>query len=317
MLIGFLILNLLVLPVAAESDPVENLIQDEHVTQQPAPASDEELPPMFLFGSADGVKIYSRGTQTLDNAWVCQSLELDEVVQLTRGDPSAAATTVNLDIPRVKTMFEDSCLIRTGDYLMALALGFQKIVSVNRFSIRQQGTGCSRESSLTLWANLEDPLEQEPFLYSTNLDLPEGGNDFRNLDELSEVSEDKTVREHLDGAVRFINEYDVKIYLVNAPNCKYLAHVKRRSVTLEDNGLPNEILLWAQGDEFLQFWIEKVDERNGSGHIRIDGVWDYNGDGLVDLLINADHQKCPYHMLFNGLEKGFEAEEIPNEPCGC
>jgi hypothetical protein len=55
----------------------------------------------------------------------------------------------------------------------------------------------------------------------------------------------------------------------------------------------------------------------GSGHIRIKGVLDYNGDQRIDLLISGDQFKCNYELLFEGIEQGFTPADLPTPACSC
>lgn len=302
--------------LSAEYDALGNLIENEEAESSLIEES-EDLPPMFFFGSQEGVKIYSRGTQSIENSWICKSLELDELIQLSRGKPNQHIININLSIPRVKQMFDEACLVRPGDYVLALMEGQQKAVEMQGFYIKRDAASCFESSPYSLWARVQEALPSSLLLYSTNLDFPEGANLYRPFTDISLMSIDNNLRAHLGSVVRFLDDFDIKVYPVDGPNCKKIAHLSRKKVELDDNDLPNEILLWSQDDEFHEFWIEKVDQRFGSGHIELTGIWDYNADGLLDLLIQGDHRNCPYVILFQGMEKGFEVQELPNEPCGC
>ncbi len=312
----FAILFAVLIPAKAARDPLENLIEEESLGSPPS-TKIEELPSMFFYGNRTGMKIYSPGTGALDNGGVCHSLELEELVQLSKGGAGEFSMDVNLSIPRVKKMFEDACLIRPGDFAVALSPQFQKTVTIKRFSVQRDAGACALGSPYSLWAHFEEFLEQDPLLFSTDLNLPEGFNSFRLFRDIPEVPMNGEVKAALGKATQFLSDYDVRLYPLESTNSKMVAHLRRHQVDLEDDGMFNEILMENAGEGFSEFWVEKIDKKNGTGHIRLEGVWDYNGDGLTDLLISGDHQGCPYQMLFKGLEKGFEAQDLPNEPCHC
>lgn len=311
----FLLISSSFLSQVGANDPLESLIESENKTE--VVEDNSELPSQFLYGDKNAVKIYSPGTRTLSETWVCRGLELDELVQMSRGDSAQTEMEINLSIPRVRTIFEDACLVRPGDFVMALAPGFQTPITLNRFFVRRDVVSCPKESPFSLWGGFEEILEQPPFLFSTNLDLPEGDNSLKFLQAISDVRVDDTIRKALKSKIPFLDDFDISGKPLEDSQVQMLIHVRRRSVEPDDDGLPNELLFALRGDDVEEIWVERVDLRSGSGHIRPWAVWDYNGDGHLDILIEGDHQKCLYQMLLTGGESSFEAENIPNEPCGC
>jgi hypothetical protein len=310
-----LVMVLAILPFVRATDPLESLIQSENKAE--ATEDNAELPTMFLFGDRNAVKIYSAGTRTLTEMWVCRGLELDELVQMSRGDSTQNEIEINLSIPRVRKMFEDACLIRPGDFVMALASGFQTPVTVKRFFVRRDAVHCPKESPLSLWGSFDEILEQSPFLFSTNLDLPEGDNSLKLLNGIADVRVDDNIRKALKSKIPFLDDFDISGKPLEDSQVQMLIHVRRRIVETDDDGLPNELLFALRGDDVEEIWVERVDLQSGSGHIRPWAVWDYNGDGHLDILIEGDHQKCLYQMLLTGGETSFGAEDMPTEPCGC
>jgi hypothetical protein len=96
-----------------------------------------------------------------------------------------------------------------------------------------------------------------------------------------------------------------------------LFHLRRRRVAPDDDGFPNEILLWQKGDKIEILTQEAVDSVNGSGSVNVEAVLDYNRDGFLDLWVKGTQRKCPYYLLYQGGEEGFTPVELPNTPCSC
>lgn len=297
------------------SDPLETMLQSEQQKEVGEPQ--DELPPMFLFGDGSAIKIYSPGTRLGSETWLCRSLELDELVQLTRGHADDLVTDVNLDIPRVRKIFEEACLVRPGDFMMAIGPGEQSAVTIKKFFIKREPVACASDSPYTLWADVEESLESPPFLYSSDLDLPQGSNYFKSVVDMTDSNLTESLKENLSKNIPFLSDFNTRIIQTGLPNPATLVFLTRKVVSDEDDGLPNEALYRLDGDRVEEIWVERVDMKRGSGHVNLQGALDVNGDGLFDLFLMGDHQGCSYKVLLYGSQNGFDAQELPNEPCGC
>ena len=105
--------------------------------------------------------------------------------------------------------------------------------------------------------------------------------------------------------------------MASSPNCTALIRLVREKVDKNDEGLPNELILSIKNNNISVLAQEKVSLQSRSGHIRIIGTLDWNGDGFMDVLLAGDHEGCSYQSLFIGTEDGFDPADLPPDPCGC
>jgi hypothetical protein len=131
------------------------------------------------------------------------------------------------------------------------------------------------------------------------------------------VEIDTTTKKLLKQTVPELADYDIRVASVGAANCDALIFLKRRVVMADDDGLPNEAVLWKHADKIGYVAREQVDSSRGSGHVRLKALIDYNGDGRVDALLSGDQFKCSYELLFEGIEDGFAPVELPAPSCSC
>lgn len=302
-----------VLPV--EKDPMETLIEENKKTVPEE--TEDELPPLFLLGDISGIEIYSPALVGGNLESLCKPAPLDELIEISRGRVQDAETVLNMSLPRVQQLMNDLCLIRPGDDVLALGAGFQRYIRLKDFVIKRDSSFCSTQSPYSLWMSFEEPLDMEPFLFYLGSDLTERPNHFQSEENLTKVPLSSVMKSDLIKQLIVLKEYEITVYKVGFPNCDHIILAKRRSVSPEENELINEGLFWELGGRTELMWVEKVNLRKGSGHIRLDGVWDYNGDGQLDVMLSGDHRQCPYQVLFKGKEAGFEAQDIPHKLCGC
>ncbi len=306
------ILVLVLAPLQASGDDIESLIDTEKVEQEPAPdAGGDDVPPAFLLGDSSSVALYSSSVYGGDPSPICDSFPFDELIDMNDSDPLAEDVVLNMRLPRVKQTVEEACLIRPGDDVLAVGRGRQTWVLIRDFVIRKAPGVCPSDSPYSLTARVDTVLADEPLFYSTDADLKEGENDFR-LIAMSTAS-----RAPLTGVVADIQEYDVRMATVSASNVDAFFHLKRRQLTPEDDGFPNEMVLWQSGDQIQILSQEAVDSVGGSGRLNVEAVFDYNRDGRLDVWIRGDQKKCPFHLLYEGGEEGFIPVDLPNKPCSC
>jgi hypothetical protein len=313
----FALLVLTMAAVRASTDDVESLIEKEKVEEQNPPANrsaDETAPPAFLLGTTDSVALYSSAVYGGDPSPICESFPFDELIDMSNGDPLDEETVLNMKLPRVRQAVEDSCLIRPGDEVLAVGRGSQSWILIRDFVIRRAPAVCPADSPYSLMARLDHELDEAPLFYSTDPDLKEGDNEFAPVHPLAPVP---NATELLRPVVSDMKEYEVRGATVAAANVEALFHLRRRRVTPDDDGFPNEILLWQKGDKIELLTQEAVDSVNGSGSVNVEAVLDYNRDGFLDLWVKGTQRKCPYYLLYQGGEEGFTPVELPNTPCSC
>jgi hypothetical protein len=163
---------------------------------------------------------------------------------------------------------------------------------------------------------LEEPLTEPPVFFTTKADWAEGENRFSNLVE-NKFSNVDDIRNKLSKKIPDFYDYNVTYHRFQAPNVSTIYVLRRKIITLEDDTLPNEMLLWDNGKDVDQLWVERVDQKKGSGHVRVSASFDFNADGLLDLIITGDHTKCVYTQIFEGKNDGFSPIDLPLKPCRC
>ncbi len=304
--------------VSARADEIDSLVDQEKADTDRWMSEPGELPPVYRFGLPGSVEVYSTAADkgNSDNA-LCTGAEFDELIGLTRGNPEDPQTEVNLKLPRVREAMERMCLIRPGDSLTAVGWGWRKEVVVGDFSIRREKPACQDDQAYSLWGNLIEALPEAPVFFTTVPGLDASTFSFRLAGDLAAVSLDAPALKALGGQMKFLEDYEIHGFEAGFPNCDKLIKVERKHVNLEDSSLPNAGLYWQKGDEVGRIWEERVDAERGSGHIKIEGLLDFNSDGFIDLLISGDRFNCPYQILFLGQADGFEPVALPNKRCSC
>lgn len=291
------------------ADPLENLIDGEKKAREEWTEEAEELPPAFLWGDKNAV--------ALNSLLICQPLSFDELIEISQGDPSDKETILNLDIPRVREIIQGACLVRPKDPLFVIGEGNQQRVTFKNFVVRRDRPVCSSESPFSLWGSFDETLKEIPIFFSTTLTWPEGENQYAKEVEQKPLALEGILRQKLAEKVNDQREYRLWTVEKSSSNVERFLILRRATAQLEDDKLPNEILLAETAGEIESLWMERVDISKGSGHLRIEATLDFNGDGLLDLLLSGDHQGCPYRMAFEGSLDGFHPVDLPLNPCGC
>lgn len=296
--------------VHASTDDLEDLIDKERVVNQPQ-SVDDAPPPAILLGDAGSVTIYSSVVYGGNPSPLCEAIPFDELMDLSDGNLRGNETVLNMKSPRIRDALEKACLIRPGDDVFVVGRGIQSWVKLGEFFVRPGRTHCQEDSPYALFGRLEQKLASEPLFYATHADLKEGDNYFQPLHMKPGTSP------LIKQLVPDVAEYSVAQATVSASNVEIFFFLKRRMLRPEEDGFPSEIVLWQKGDRVNFLTQEQVDSVDGSGHLRIEGVLDFNQDGYLDVWLEGDQKKCPYYLLYQGLEDGFAPVELPNPPCSC
>ena len=267
-----------VLALTLHADPLENLIETEKQDREAWEDQGGELPELYLWGDKTGIALEP-----------CDEIPFDELVEISRGKPSAKESELNLDIPRVREALESGCLFRPGDVFMAVGNGEQKHVMIKKLVVR-------RTPGPALWGIFLEQLADDPLFFATHADWIEGPNQAVPLTEQPAIKKDE--------------DFDSATIVLGAPNAERLEILRRRNPTPDDDQLPNEILLRHLNGHVETVWSERVDAKKGSGRIRAGLAMDYNADGFIDLIVTGSHEKRPYRLILEGKEDGFLMKNV-------
>ncbi len=297
---------------SVESDQVESLIESEQKEEKEWVDSEGDLPPVFLNGDQTGIEIYSPALNRSKHSLLCTDVEFDELTGF-NDDPLKPRNQIVLDIgsSAIRESLSLSCLLRPSDEFLAIGPGWQNTVTLDQFVVKQEQPLCPSDPPYSLWVLFKEELPGEPLFFSSDNELPMGANQFRSLEKLAISPLDAGLKSALAKEIEFIDEYKISVYEVEAKNCDHLLVFKRETVGPEDNDLPNEMVLTEEKGNFEIIQMEKVNTTKASGHVEIEGVLDYNGDGWVDLLLQGTHAGCFYRAFFEGQEKGFKKTVFP------
>lgn len=298
-------------------DEVETLINTEELEMESWKDSEGDLPPILMVGDHKAFLAYAAPNERARDPMLCSAIEFDELLELSKDEAMPDEVIVNVKKPRVRDAISDNCLVRPGDPVMAIGPGWQMLVVARDFVVRRERYQCLNDPPSSLWVTFDAELPSEPIFFTTNLQLSEGSNDYKSSNELSISSFTKTIRWAVGAQVQFLDEYEPKVISVSAPNCDHLIHLRKKLVTPNDAELPNEVILTEKDGGVDLLLMEKVDPKKGSGHVVLEGIFDSNKDGKMDLVLKGDHQGCPFRVVFQGLEIGFERLELPYRGCAC
>jgi len=303
---------------AVKPDAVENLITDEQKKVSEWLAQDEDLPQAYLLGDKSGIQVYAEYMESADYEKLCGSLNLDELMGAVRGEDGQEKIPVSIESERVREIIGDSCLVRPKDVLLAVGEGWEIPVTVTGFELRKTQPVCSYDAPYSFWGSFSETLPSEPlFFVSGSSVTAEGTNGFIGAASINRSTVTAEDFRCLEEAIKFIDEYSVVAYEINAPNCEKVFGLKKREIKLEDSGDPGEILLWKKGEKAEILEMEVIEKTAMSGHVNLEGVFDFNGDGFADLWVRGDQNGCVYNLLFLGGETGFERIKLPSRPCSC
>jgi hypothetical protein len=314
--LAFAFTALIALRLGAEvSDPVGSLIDSEKEQEQKWLEEPHEVPPAFLWGDARGVEIDN--PRAIENPTaMCSEIAYDQWLGLADEPSSDGDMRLNTISPRSRDLLSETCLMRPGDRVLAIGEGWQKEMSLNTFVLRKSATPCPEQFPYALWGKFDAPLPDPPLFFTTQLDFGERNNAFAAA-VWSNLASSNTDTAGLRAAVAHTDDYLISISSLSATNVDALYFLERRSVTLEDNDLPYNLLAACKRGQCETLWLERVNERKGSGHLHVVGTLDFNGDGRRDLLLQGDNAGCPYRKIFMGLETGFSPMESPLLACAC
>src|SRR5258708_24205627 len=148
MMLGFITVT----PLAeAWADQLESLIDDQKKAAESWSAVQGELPAVFLQGDRTGVEIYSPAVSGEESSALCEPVEFDELIALSRGDPNASQIVVNTAVPRVHALLDRECIIHPGDHVLEVGPGSQRLVKTSRYVIRREKKVCPNDAPYSLW----------------------------------------------------------------------------------------------------------------------------------------------------------------------
>lgn len=299
-------------------DPMEDLIEEQQKSGSDwmEEIQRAELPPVFLVGSKEQVLIKGTGFNK-ERTGLCDSLEVDELIDLSHGSTTADQFKVNVSLKPAKQALEDGCLIRPDDDLVAVTRGSIQPIHVGAFWVKNEALKCPREVSSSLWMEVEPPLKEEPLFFTTISGLEPMANRYAPASSFTTRPPDDALKEKLRTAIRFIGDFNVSVYEVGDPSLDIIVWLKRVRTEPEDDKLPNEMILGRRGPDLYKVWEEPVDVKNGSGSLVFGSVFDFNNDGLLDLELNGVQGDCPYTLFFRAESKGWTPLATPLPKCQC
>lgn len=293
------------------SDPLERLIGEQRVPTEEWEDGHGELPPALLSGDRTGAELQSDSIRRMDGLALCEPMAFDELVLLSRGDPAALVTHLNTDLPRVRKILEQACLVRPGDELLAVGPGEQQIRAIAGFTVRSEPVRCPTDSPYSLWAEFDAPLPFDPLFLTADTAMESGVNGY----EPPEFHTAESLRRAIRTEISFVDDFELHGATVTSD--LILVHARRREIRYEDRNLPNQVLLSVGPAGADTVWIERVDPEHGTGQFSVLGLFDFNRDGFPDLHVAGTHQECLYDVFFEGSLDGFRPVPTPRKPCRC
>lgn len=298
-------------------DSLESLIEKEQKAVKEWAEEAEELPPAMLIGDRTGVELYSAITNRGKGNALCEPLPFDELIELSRGKPSGRETVINTDLPRVRELLQDACVVRPGDYFLAVGAGRQARVPIKRLVIRRDRASCPQDSPYSLWGAFATALDDDPIFFLSGEDVPEGDNGFLSVLEQPIPGGTTGLKAGWPRGIGDARDYDAWQVAFGTSTADRLVVLRRKTVSLDDDGLPNAALLIERDGKTEMLFMERVDVKKGSGHLQPACFIDYNKDGLTDLIVTGDHAGCPYILVFSGSSEGLKQSDFPQKPCKC
>lgn len=308
---------LLLVPSALRAaDALGKLIDKEQKEKAAWTETDGDLPPAYLWGNSSAVEIYNPLDQLKTGNPLCQQVPFDQLIDLSSGSASANEIVINTDLPRVRALLEDTCLTRPGDTMIAIGEGRQVPAKLDKLIVKREPQLCPTQEPYSLWAGIKHDLQGWVLFLTTDDTVKEGDNQWRLLTE-ERAQPDTALKNWFEANVKNLTDFSAFQIPMGAPNCSDLFVFRRRSVTPDDDKLPNEIIVTLRDKTYETVWMERVDQANGSGSLQVHSALDFNKDGFVDFIVYGSHQKCPYQMVFKGTPTGFEALDLPIKSCAC
>jgi|GEM_PF-6682796 len=300
-------------------DNIETLISNEKRQIESWMKGDEEepLPPAFFLGDENNIELYSDMVAEKWTSPLCELLQLDDLIPLSGGNLEQEKVRVNFTHPRVREKFSEGCYIRPGDLFFAITQGGNFVINLQDFFIVNSRLRCHEVSPFLLTATFSGPLKDQPLFFSTDLNVKEGPNQFKPSSSLASVPLRPEISSKLKALIPFFEEFEIRVIDIKAANVDQILHLNRKSISLDDVGLPNEILFWVKGDKVEEMVQETVEKEAQSGHVKVVGSLDYNQDGRADLIVDGDQGGCPYRLMFEGQEEGLILIPLPNRICSC
>ena len=296
-------------------DSVGDLINTEKQSYQDWLDAADEPPAAFLSGDSSSAELYSPAFPSSDGL-LCSSLEADELIELSGGDPQAPETALNLELPRVRDAIGESCLVRPGDRLVAVGRGWKLERTVSAMVVRREKAPCPDDSPYGLWGTLDEPLPEAPLFFTTDPAL-QPGSDFWIPKEGLEPSAFSAAGPTLNALVPIPEDYDLRAWKMPGVSTATLVLLVRRQIEDRDDGLPSVALGLAGPAGVTALWIERVDQTAGTGSFDVDGVFDFDSDGRFEIAISGFHQRCPYQTVLRDHGDGWAPLDIPLRPCVC
>jgi hypothetical protein len=232
-------------------------------------------------------------------------------------EATAPEVELNFSIPRLRDLFEDACLVRPRDEIMAVGPGWQRSVMIKQLVLRREVNRCGNETH-GLWGVFKERLEKPALFFTTDLDLPEGPNGFVDASSRPAVSPTPSDLAAMAADNIEVTDFRTELWESDASTAAFrVARLSRKQVSLDDDRLPNELLVSVHDGRARTIWVERVDVKGASGHIRWQGWLDLEQDHVPEILVEGDHQGCLYQMIFRSSSEGFRPVEFPQPGCKC
>ncbi|MFN0117519.1 MAG: hypothetical protein ACKVQC_04390 [Elusimicrobiota bacterium] len=301
---------------STDDDQIENLIVAKQQEDELWKDRDGDLPETTLSGDKQTVEIFSDRME-LATLPLCTGLELDEFLDIATDQFHGNILTLDFSNLKLRQYFIDHCLVRPDDMMTAVGKTNISHVTIAGFQIRRSLNQCETDRPFTLEAVLDEPLIENPIFFTTDLKLSSGTVQFYSVESLKKIPLGDNLRIVMKKQIPFLDEFSTESYELSHSSSTTLIWLKRKNLTPDDEGLSSEVLLsWS--DQRLETLLQtKVSLKEGTGHLKINGVFDFDRDGFDDLFISGDQAHCPFELLFRGSNNGFIPYSLPLRRCKC
>jgi hypothetical protein len=299
------------------SDPLQGLIDDEKQAYEEWLEASDEPPLAYMPATRTGTELYSPSYHDKGADLLCHAPDLADLIELSGGDLRASRNVLNLSRPRVRDAVGEDCLVRPGDRVIVVTRGRNVETNLGEFVVEAEKAPCKHDPPFGLWADFEQPLAEDPLFATTDPTLKPGDNLFVRADQYPVAAASAETVARMKKLVPYPEDFRATMIDLQSAGLEALVLFERRTITLDDNGLPAVMAVAVSTAGVQVLWSERVDSRHGTGSLHFEGTLDLEGDGSPELAFTGVHRTCPYIVVFRRVEGAFEPVPLPVRPCGC